>query len=299
MNKILISLMTLCLVQIPMSAQQNPVGATNAGKAIPILIRSDDWGMCHAVNMASKALIERGVPVSASVMFVCPWYQEAVELLRQHPDVSVGIHLTLNAEWKNYRWGPVAGAAVVPSLVDSLGFFFPSRSGLFANIPKLSEIEKELRAQVERAVHSGIRIDYLDYHMGAAVQTAETRAIVEKLAAEYHLAISRYFDEIDAEGIYAVPLEHKRDSLLAQIAALQQGGTKLFVFHIGTDTPEMQGMQDLNPSGPKDMSRQRQAELDALLSQEFHKLLSDGRYHFVTYRQMVEAKGLESMKRPK
>jgi hypothetical protein len=255
--------------------------------------------MCHAVNMAAKALIERGVPVSASVMFACPWYQEAVDLLRQHPEVSVGVHLTLNAEWKNYRWGPIVGAAVVPSLVDSLGFFFPSRSKLFANNPKLDEIEKELRAQVERAVHSGIRIDYLDYHMGAAVQTEETRAIVEKLAAEYHLGISRYFNEIYATGIYGVSPEQKRDSLLAQIAALKPDGTNLMVFHIGTDTPELQALQDLNPSGPKDMSRHRQAELDALLSEEFHKLLSDRKYRFVTYRQLAEEKGLASMKRPK
>lgn len=283
----------------PMNAQGNSGGTNNAGEAIPILIRSDDWGMCHAVNMAAKALIERGVPVSASVMFACPWYQEAVDLLRQHPEVSVGVHLTLNAEWKNYRWGPIVGAAVVPSLVDSLGFFFPSRSKLFANNPKLDEIEKELRAQVERAVHSGIRIDYLDYHMGAAVQTEETRAIVEKLAAEYHLGISRYFNEIYATGIYGVSPEQKRDSLLAQIAALKPDGTNLMVFHIGTDTPELQALQDLNPSGPKDMSRHRQAELDALLSEEFHKLLSDRKYRFVTYRQLAEEKGLASMKRPK
>lgn len=291
--------MMLSLVQLSMYAQRSSAEANKAGEAIPILIRSDDWGMCHAVNMAGKQLIEAGVPVSASVMFVCPWYQEAVELLRQHPEISAGIHLTLNAEWKNYRWGPIAGASVVPSLVDSLGFFFPSRSKLFANNPKLDEIEKELRAQVERAVHSGIRIDYLDYHMGAAVQTLETRAIVEKLAAEYHLAISRYFDEIDVQGIYAVPVEHKGDSLLAQIAALKQGGTNLLVFHIGLDTPEMEGLQDLNPSGPKDMSRHRQAELEALLSPEFRKLLSDRSYRFITYRQMVVERGLESMKRPK
>jgi hypothetical protein len=48
-----------------------------------LLIRCDDIGMCHAVNMACKQLIESGVVFSASVMFPCPWYQEAVDLLKE------------------------------------------------------------------------------------------------------------------------------------------------------------------------------------------------------------------------
>ena len=89
-----------------------------------LLIRSDDAGMSHSVNMALERLIESGLPVSISVMFPTPWYQETVEILKRHPSVSVGIHLTLNSEWKNYRWGPVLGRVAVPSLVDGEGYFF-------------------------------------------------------------------------------------------------------------------------------------------------------------------------------
>jgi len=39
-----------------------------------LLLRCDDIGMCHTVNMAAKKLIENGVVFSASVMFACPWY---------------------------------------------------------------------------------------------------------------------------------------------------------------------------------------------------------------------------------
>jgi hypothetical protein len=67
-----------------------------------LLIRCDDFDMCHAVNMAIKQVIEAQIPLSTSVMFACPWYQEAVEILREHPEVSVGVHLTLNAEWKMF-----------------------------------------------------------------------------------------------------------------------------------------------------------------------------------------------------
>src|SRR5262245_13679016 len=91
-----------------------------------LLLRLDDNGMNHSVTMGIKQVAETGIPFSSSVMFACPWYQEAVSVLKQFPVVSVGIHLTLNSEWKYYRWGPVLGRSAVPSLVDSNGFFLPS-----------------------------------------------------------------------------------------------------------------------------------------------------------------------------
>ncbi len=265
---------------------------------IPLLFRLDDIGMCHSVNMAAKEVLETRMPVSMSVMVPCPWFTEAVEILKQYPHVSVGIHLTLNSEWKNYRWGPVAGVTMVPSLVDSLGHFFPSRSKLFANNPRLEEIETELRAQIEKAQKAGLKIDYLDYHMGAAMQTPQTRAIVEKLVAEYGLAISRYYDEVDVEGGYAAPVANKLDTLLKKVTNLQPGGTKLFVVHIGLDEPEMAAMEDLNPGGPRDMSKHRQAELWALLAPNFQQLINSERFRIVNYRMLNEEKGLKSMKRP-
>ena len=79
-----------------------------------LVIRTDDAGMSHSVNMALEKLIATGLPVSVSVMFPTPWYQETVDILKRHPEVAVGIHLTLNSEWRNYRWGPVLGRTAVP-----------------------------------------------------------------------------------------------------------------------------------------------------------------------------------------
>ncbi len=291
--KKLLSLSLFSLVSLLAIGQKEP-----SAQKIPILLRLDDIGMCHSVNMAARQALETGIPISMSVMVPCPWFTEAAEMLKQYKNVSVGIHLVLNSEWKNYRWGPVAGRSVVPTLVDSMGNFFPSRALLYGNNPKLSEIETELRAQIEKALLAGLKIDYVDYHMGAAVQTLETRAIVEKLAAEYKLAISRYYDEVNVEGGYAAPVTGKLDTLTAKVKSLEPGGTKLFVFHIGLDNVEMGAMEDLNPFGPKNMSKHRQAELNALLSPSFQQLLHDPKYRLVNYRMLNEEKGLASMKRP-
>lgn len=264
----------------------------------PLILRCDDIGMCHTVNTALERVIETGLPVSTSVMFVCPWYQEAVQILRKHPEVSVGVHLTLNAEWKNYRWGPVAGADAVPSLVDSCGYFFPSRVTLFANHPTMKDIETELRAQINRAVQSGLTIDYLDYHMSAAVQTPELRSLLERLAAEYKLGISRWFGEEDIPGVYAVEPSLKLDSMLVQLRELKPTATQLLVFHIGRQTEEMNALVDMNPFGPKNMSEHREAELGIITSEAFRKAVSGPKFELLTYRQLIKRMGLSSMKRP-
>src|SRR5436305_8697637 len=145
--------------------QDDAARVAHSSESASLIIRSDDAGMSHSVNMALEKLIESGLPVSVSVMFPTPWYQETVEMLKRHPSVSVGIHLTLNSEWKNYRWGPVLGRTAVPSLVDEDGYFFPSGEALDNNHPDLKQVEAELRAQIDRAMKSGLKIDYVDYHM--------------------------------------------------------------------------------------------------------------------------------------
>ena len=261
------------------------------------LIRCDDMGMSHSVNMAIKEVIESGLPISASVMFTCPWYQEAVDILKKHPEVGVGIHLTLNAEWKNYRWGPVLGKEVVPTLVDSVGFFYASSSKLFENNPKIIEIEKELRAQIERALNSGLRIDYLDYHMGTAVQTDELRNLVEGLANEYGLGMSGYFGEIYSSITYHSEIRDKTDSLLIHVNNLESG-LNMQVVHVGFDDPEMQALKDLNSFGLKDMSQHRREELRSILSPELHNILAERGIIPLTYNDLITGVGLENMKRP-
>lgn len=263
-----------------------------------LLIRCDDLGMSHSVNMAFKELMETGLKFSASVMFPCAWYQEAVDILKANPQITVGIHLTLNAEWKNYRWGPVAGRDKVPSLVDSNGYFFPSRATFFANNPKTEEVEIELRAQIERAINSGIKISYLDYHMGTAVDKPELRSIVEKLAKEYGLAISRYFGEVDIESMYSVEIDKKKDYLFNLIKNIEAEKINLLVCHIGKDYPELQAMIDMNSFGLPEMSKHRNAELNALISAMQQNIFEKNNIRLIQYSGLINEIGLDKMKSP-
>jgi predicted glycoside hydrolase/deacetylase ChbG (UPF0249 family) len=261
-----------------------------------LLIRCDDLGMSHSVNMAFKEIMESGLKFSASVMFPCAWYQEAVDILKCYPQISVGVHLTLNAEWKYYRWGSISGRDKVPSLVDENGYFFPSRETFFANNPKTEEVEIELRAQIERAINSGIKISYLDYHMGTAVEKPEHRAIVEKLAKEYGLGISRYFGEQDIESMYSVDIDKKKDFLINLSKNIKSNQVNLLVCHIGKDHPELQAMIDMNAFGLPEMSKHREAELNALLFSKQQNIFESNSIKLINYSDLINEIGLDSMK---
>jgi predicted glycoside hydrolase/deacetylase ChbG (UPF0249 family) len=254
--------------------------------------------MSHSVNVGLERLIATGLPVSVSVMFPTPWYQETVAILKRNPEVSVGVHLTLNSEWKNYRWGPVLGRTAVPSLVDADGFFFQSSEELHRNHPDLREVEKELRAQVQRALGSGLKIDYVDYHMGTAVRYPEFREITERLAKEFGLGMSQYFGETRNDPQYLAAPPNKTDSLLAMVDRLHPR-FNLVVTHVGIDDAELGALLDMNKDGAlPEMSKNRQGELDALTSPRFRNALKARNVHLLTYRQLIAIQGLQSMRRP-
>jgi predicted glycoside hydrolase/deacetylase ChbG (UPF0249 family) len=268
-----------------------------------LLVRVDDIGMNHSVNMALQQLADTRMPLSASVMFACPWYQEAVDILRRNPQISVGVHLTLNSEWKGYRWGPVLGKDAVPTLVDSAGYFHPSTAEFLARPYDLGEVERELSAQLERARRSGLKIDYVDHHMGTAAATPELRAVLERLANRYGVGISRYFGEA-YHTMFNTPITEKQSAFLAYLGGLAPRGLHLVVVHAARATPEMSVLVDMNnptqntAAGEPLMSRHRQAELEMLLSPEFARRRESRRFTLLTYADLIARQGRSAMRRP-
>jgi predicted glycoside hydrolase/deacetylase ChbG (UPF0249 family) len=272
-------------------------GAEDADIPIQLAIRCDDVGMCHAVNMGVRRIIASGVPISTSVMIACPWYLEAADILRDHPEVGVGIHLTLNSEWRHYKWGPVLGRSKVPSLVDADGHFFTSEAEFVAAGVDPHEVEMELRAQIERALRAGLRVNYLDAHMLAAYSSVRLRTIVEELAREYGLGISLYFGEHSA-SLWDVAPERKLSTLLRFIDNVRPG-LNVLVIHPGLDTPEMAALIDMNYlEDPFRVSRHRQAEVDALTSPAFRRAVDARGIQLLTYQDIVRQKGIGAMVRP-
>ena len=130
-----------------------------------IILHMDDAGMSLSSDRGIEKDFEKGVANSTSVMMPCPWVPQIVRYIEDHPGIDAGLHLTLTSEWKDYRWVPLAGAAVVPGLTDSTG-------SLWADVPDVvkhasaEEVDKEIRAQLARAEKMGFQPTHLDSHMG-------------------------------------------------------------------------------------------------------------------------------------
>ncbi len=130
-----------------------------------LMIHADDLGMCHSVNVASWKAMTDGVVSSASVMVPCPWFPEMAQWAREHPNMDLGLHLTLTSEWKLYRWRPVSPINEVKSLLDDQGFLWRSVADVKKNA-KPEEVEAEIRAQIRRALQFGMKPTHVDSHMG-------------------------------------------------------------------------------------------------------------------------------------
>lgn len=168
------------------------------------LVHADDIGLCHAANQGAFEALERGPATCGSVMVPCPWFREAAEHARAHPELDLGVHLTLNAEFPHYRWGPLAGRSAVPSLLDEQGYLAPT-SLETAQRAKPEEVEIELRAQIEHALAAGLDVTHLDSHMGTVFYPPFVEVYL-RLAADYRLpvfAVRPDLEVLKARGLEA------------------------------------------------------------------------------------------------
>lgn len=154
-----------------------------AGKKV-IILHADDAGMCEEANIATAHYLDNGLIQSTAVMVPCPNADEFIRWAMDHPDKDVGLHLTLTSEWKTYRWGPVADPGKVPGLVDPDGMFWHSVPEVVMHASAV-EVEKEIRAQIDRAITMGYQPDHIDTHMGTLYGHPAYVEVFYKVAEEY------------------------------------------------------------------------------------------------------------------
>jgi hypothetical protein len=251
-----------------------------------LIIHADDLAVAHSVDTASFDALDKNAITSASVMVPCPWLNEVAAYAKAHPDADLGLHLTLTSEWKVYRWGPVESKDKVGSLLDFAGYFWPETAPAAQHI-KPEEAEREIRAQIERAIAAGIHPTHLDSHMGVLFTRAELFAVLVKVAHEYKLpflaprSFSTSLSEKDVMIDFLVmanPTVHAGEwkEFYANAVKNLKPGLNEIIVHLGHDDSELQAVTLDHPDYG---AAWRQRDYEIVTSAEFKKTLEEN--HFI------------------
>lgn len=135
---------------------------------IRLITRGDDAGSCVSADLALVECARDGILRNIGVMVPGSSFDHAVPLLKELEGVALGLHVCLNAEWDTVKWGPVLGAAAVPTLVDENGHFLAFPQQQHERGFSVSEAMDEVKAQLDKARKAGLAIAYLDEHMGVS-----------------------------------------------------------------------------------------------------------------------------------
>jgi predicted glycoside hydrolase/deacetylase ChbG (UPF0249 family) len=284
------------------------VGFSDSDRAV--IIHTDDIGMCHASVQAFKDLWAFGTITSGAVMVPCPWFPAVAQMCRENPEIDMGVHATLNAEWESYRWGPISTRDPESGLLDADGYFNQWHQAVYDNA-KPEAVEREVNAQIERALAAGIDVTHVDSHMGTImnpkfiqsyIQAAASRLLPNMLPrmdakgmemvgmnANERQAYEPILQQIEnmgvpmLEGLVSMPLGQPNGQM--EIAKDLLGnlpmGITHFILHPSIDTEEL---RSIAPDWES-----RVSNYNTFMSDELKKFIEGEDIQLIGYRQIREA----------
>ena len=264
-----------------------------------LIIHSDDLGVSHSENEASTLAMEKGSVSSASIMVPTPWFSEIAAYAAARPQSDFGLHLTLNSEWKYYKWSPLADN--VPGLINMNGFFYLSVDSVYASA-KIEEVEKELRAQIEKARLFGIDVTHFDSHMGTLFGRPEYVKLLVKLGREYKVPVmlvktgpNMVFNvpftdltdkDIFVDAIHTANPDNFKNGMAAYYTGVinsMKAGLNIFIIHTAYDDKEMQAVAVDHPDWG---AAWRQADFNFFSSEACRGLLKAENIKVITWREI-------------
>lgn len=267
-----------------------------------LIIHADDMGLSHSVNIATENAFQSKSITSGSIMVPCPWSSEIADYVRNNPGTDAGIHLTLTAEWKFYKWDGVTSSDKITSLLDQNGFFYPSVEEVTKHVNP-AEAQVELVAQIEKAMSMGVKPTHLDTHMGSVLARPELVKIYLSLSEKYNLPVlfpRAYVSMLpaDVQPVYAKKIflldnlfmldqsmikDNWIDAYKTAIESMKPGLNQMIV-HVSIDNEEMRAIS----IGHDDYGSQwRQKDLDMLQSSEFKQLLKSNNIILISWGQIA------------
>jgi len=229
----------------------------------------------------------------------CPWFPEIVAWAKAHPDFDLGLHLTVTSERTDYRWGPVSREPV-PSLLDSAGYLRRIQVEAVQAIDA-GDAERELRAQVERALALGLQPTHLDSHQGVLYQREDLFQALLRVSRSFKIPLGLARSEWQRHPFMAaalgedalvadrafdippgIPAESWGDWYEDELRRIGPGVTQL-VMHPALSGAELQAATRDRPTWGADW---RQRDYDFFSSDRFREVLKQTGLRLVTWREI-------------
>jgi chitin disaccharide deacetylase len=137
-----------------------------------LIVTADDVGLHRGMTEGAIRAHQMGIVTACSISANGIAFDDAVSRLRDVPSLEVGVHLTL-VEERALTTGE-------PMPKNYIRFVLARPRG----------IERELRAQIDRVLGSGLRVTHLNGHQHLH-QLPRVYEIVERLASEYGIGYVR------------------------------------------------------------------------------------------------------------
>jgi hypothetical protein len=263
---------------------------------IELLVRGDDMGHTLDVNEGFIKAHTEGILTSASLMAPAPYFDDAVVRCKANPKLVPGIHVTLMA---TVPMRPLSAPDQVPSLIAPNGFFHRGLEDFSKANPKIEEVEKEVRAQIEKCVATGLRFIYLDWHMtsNGGKDRPDIIALFQRLSLEYKLLYTHSMEDFD--GRYSGA---KYFSSNLEAWGIQRLPNGRLAYWCGPDMPAetrlkfLDTLRNLSPGvwytvcHPGLYERRQAQSVDLLCSQEVKDIIRTRGIRLISYADLWERK---------
>jgi hypothetical protein len=242
-----------------------------------LIVRADSFGTSHAANQAILEGFEAGLLTCASLVVPGPWVAEALALHGQYPEWEIGVQITLRCSTSGCRWGPVAPAVDVPSLVDARGWFVPALS--VAATP--AEIARECEAQIARAQAVGLSPAFLECEDAGHPAVADA---LHRLSRQ--LGIPAVLKSWGVTPLtLPLPAAGPYDQTVAERLRSLGPGSHVWITNPAQDSPETWALWPAEAT-----ARQAHAEARALCSPVITAVVQERGIELISVRQHVETR---------
>jgi predicted glycoside hydrolase/deacetylase ChbG (UPF0249 family) len=146
-----------------------------------LIVTADDAGLHRGMNDGVLRAHRDGIVTACSIVANGAAFEDAIERLRDTPTLEAGVHLTLVEE------KPLTAMRFPRKYTSFVPLYLAGRISIDA-------IERELRAQIEKVLATGLRVTHLNGHQHLHL-LPRIFALVARLAREYGIGYVRTVNE--------------------------------------------------------------------------------------------------------